>query len=124
MTSLHLRRLALAVACLYSLAGHAEDSVDSRAERNFTPVPPSRTDKEGPVYIDADQMDGVSQKNIKARGSVHMRKQDLAVDADAVEYTDADTTAIATGNVVVDRAGDRATGPYLRLNVQTDEGYM
>jgi LPS-assembly protein len=124
MTLLHLRRLALAVACLYSLAGHAEDSVDSRAERNFTPVPPSRTDKEGPVYIDADQMDGVSQKNIKARGSVHMRKQDLAVDADAVEYTDADTTAIATGNVTVDRAGDRATGPYLRLNVQTEEGYM
>ena len=123
-----LRPVALALACLYSLATHAlaadaNDAPDLHLERNFTPIP-AVPPKDGPLLVESDEMTGEADKSLKARGNVRLRRQGLAIDADQVDYTETDTTAVATGHVTVDRAGDKASGPFLRLNTQTEEGYM
>ena len=123
MTSFPLRPLALALACLYCLAAHAEDPPTLPMERNFTPVPAAPA-KDGSLAVDADVMNGEAGKSLKAEGNVRMHRQGLTVNADKIDYMETDTTAIATGHVTVDRAGDKVSGPFLRLNVQTEEGYM
>ena len=115
--------LALALACLCSLAAHAEDPPKLPPERNFTPVPAVPA-KDESLAVEADVMNGEADKSLKAQGNVRMHRQGLTVNADQVDYTETNTTAIATGHVTVDRAGDKVSGPFLRLNVRTEEGYM
>ncbi|MBA2690557.1 MAG: LPS-assembly protein LptD [Burkholderiales bacterium] len=53
-----------------------------------------------------------------------MRQDELFIKADTLDYTEADTTVVGRGDVLIDKAGDQALGPFLRFNIETQEGYM
>ena len=124
MISPPLRRLIRALACVYSIAAFAQEpSADGTAAPDAIPAP-ATTSRPPPIVVNADQLEGEANKTIQARGSVDLRQGDLSIKADRLDYNAADSTAIARGNVLIDKAGDKALGPFLRFNTETEEGYM
>ena len=120
-----IRPLVLALTCLFPFAALGQEEIPA------APLKPSTDLVEGkkaaptsPVFLEADQLEGQSEKNMKATGNVKLRRDTTTIHADHVDYTDPDSTAIATGNVVIDKEGDVTRGPFLKYNLETEEGYM
>jgi LPS-assembly protein len=116
--------LTLALACLFPLAAHAQDdALNLHVAKELTPST-KKTEHETTIFFEADKLEGSTNKSLMGTGNVRMRQEGLAIDADSIEYTEADTTAVARGNVLIDKSGDRARGPFLRFNMETEDGYM
>lgn len=75
-----------------------------------------------PVFLRADQVEGYANGEIHARGAVELRQRGLVVSADDLMYSVPDERCIARGAVVVDRTGDRVTGPHAEFNLRDQSG--
>lgn len=119
-----LRPLALAVLCLVATKAHGqENTLELKVEPNFTPVP-LNTKRDTTIFIDADHIDGQPEKGLKATGDAFLRQRGLTVRSDALTYSKDEDTAIAQGHVIIDKEGDVARGPYLKYQIEKEEGYM
>lgn len=114
----------LALACVYCLAAFAQDdAAGAGPARNFTPVP-AKDERKSPIFIEADTLEGEANKSLTAAGNVSLRQGQIFIQSDTLNYTEPNNTATARGNVLIDKAGDKVRGPLLRLNIDTEEGYM
>ncbi|HVK53642.1 MAG TPA: LPS-assembly protein LptD [Burkholderiales bacterium] len=119
-----LHPIALALACIFPLPASALDNpVDLRIAENLSESP-RKSGSKATIFFEADQLEGEAEDSMRVTGNARMSQEGLTVKADSIEYTEVDTTATAQGNVVVDKAGDQTRGPFLRYNLQTDEGFM
>ena len=85
---------------------------------------PKRIDREAAKFIEAARIEGDRERGIVATGDVTMRQAGASIRADRVEYTEHDDTAIATGNVRLEREGSSATGPKLTYHPDAQTGEM
>lgn len=77
-----------------------------------------------PVFIDADQIQGHQETDVEATGSARLRTRDKALFADWLLYKSPDNEVEASGNVRLEQNGDVFRGTRLKLNVDTDQGYL
>jgi LPS-assembly protein len=91
-----------------------------------TLAPPPRTADEGrPVFIDADEVRGRQDHDIEARGRARLRTRDQRMFADWLYYQVGPEEVEAAGNVRVEKNnGDVVEGSRLKLNLQTELGYL
>src|SRR5450759_2363409 len=117
--------LPLAVAMLAGLPSWAADSSESPALRLVADLRGTKkTNPDGPRQIEANRVEGVLDERTTAAGNVTLRQEGLALHADRIEYQDGSDTAIASGNVVLDRDGDIVKGDNLELKLDTEIGYV
>ncbi len=77
-----------------------------------------------PTFVRSQSMESKSQTQSVFEGDVELRRHDLVIRADRVEFDQQTQEAKATGNVLINRNGDRFTGPELQMNVETYKGYF
>ncbi len=75
-----------------------------------------------PSYIRAEQISGQADINAVLEGGAELRRGDTVIRADRVEYTVADDTVTAEGNVHINSAGNVYEGTRLQLQVDAFQG--
>ncbi|MGH8662850.1 MAG: LPS-assembly protein LptD, partial [Burkholderiales bacterium] len=87
------------------------------------PVPGS--EERLPVFIDADDIRGHQDRDVEARGSARFRTRDKRLFADWLLYQVGSEEVEAVGNVRLEQNnGDTVEGTRLKLNLQTEQGYL
>jgi LPS-assembly protein len=93
--------------------------------------PPARTPAEAqgppgdtPVLLEADQLEGVGESEVRARGNAVLTQDDRSLAADQILFFPQSQDVYAEGNVVLRRGGDEARGPALNLNLESFVGRM
>jgi LPS-assembly protein len=84
------------------------------------PDPKERT----PLFYRAQSIEGISEKVIEAWGAVELRDRTHRFTADWARYDLEIDEILAKGNVTVRNLSDSISGPELRLNRQTQIGYV
>ena len=79
---------------------------------------------EAPRILEAGSIEGTLEERSTASGDVTLTQEGLKVRADNVEYDDSAGTALATGNVVLNRDGDIVKGKQLQITLDTKAGFM
>jgi LPS-assembly protein len=77
-----------------------------------------------PTFVRSQSMENKSKTRSEFEGEVEVRRHDLVIRADKVEFDQQSSDLKATGNVLINRNGDRFTGPELQINVDTSKGYF
>ena len=85
---------------------------------------PSRLERDSAKFLEADRIEGDEAHNVIATGSVVMRQRGAVIRADRVDYSGDEQTAVATGNVRLEREGDIASGPRLVYHLENDTGEL
>lgn len=117
------RRLTLVLACACALPAGAGEGIPLRLERRLAPPPP-RIEHDAVRFLSADRITGDESRNMTATGNVSLRQRGAAIRADRVDYSAETDTAVATGNVRLERGGDTATGPRLVYRIADGTGEM
>ncbi|MGN1056579.1 MAG: LPS-assembly protein LptD [Comamonas sp.] len=127
--------MALAWSCALPLAVQAQASADGVSRWDTAlPAPqlkPSLMLEESlnpalrdqlPSYLRAEQVSGQADINAVLEGGAELRRGDTVIRADRVEYTVADDTVNAQGNVHINRGGNIYQGTALQLQVDAFQG--
>ena len=111
-----MRPLAPVLALLFCIAAAQAQEPQLR--------PPARkpADREAPVTISADRMEGYANQETRASGNVELRQDNLSIRADRLRYLYATDEVEASGGVRLSRDGDRMDGTGLRLRVHDNIG--
>ena len=108
----------LAAACLLAAAGVRAAPPPAALAPAVSTIPPQ------PVELQAQQVRSVLDKETTADGEVALRQGDLSLSADHLRYLAPTQWARATGQVKVERGGDRFTGTEAELNLASHEGFV
>jgi LPS-assembly protein len=123
------KRITLAVLCALPLAALAEEGIKPeegirlKPQRSLLSMPISPEDSV-PVFIEADKLQGHSEKEMEAEGSVQLRRLGHAVFADRLRFDTGTKELDAFGNVRLEHDGDLLQGDRLRFNLGTERGFM
>jgi LPS-assembly protein len=77
-----------------------------------------------PSFITGDAIIGRPDLETAVQGRTMMRKGDMVIQADRLEYNRATDLVKATGSVRINRAGNVYEGPLLELSVDAFEGFF
>jgi len=116
-------RLFLLLAAAACLPAWPDAGVPLRIDRRLSPPPP-KVERDVVRFLSADRLIGNTGSTVTATGNVEMRQRGLSIRADQVDYDGPTETAVATGNVVIDRAGDVVEGPRLVYQLAQETGEM
>ena len=75
-----------------------------------------------PVFISGEQIEGQTDGATVIEGQAELRRHDTVIRADRLEFDRSSSDTRATGNVLINRNGDRFEGPALQLNVDSYQG--
>ncbi len=85
---------------------------------------PSVYRKQLPVFVWGEKVEGELDAVTVMEGNAELRRHDLTMRADRIEYDKRTGESKSTGNVILNRMGDRFTGPQVELNVNTHWGHF
>ena len=77
-----------------------------------------------PTFVRSQRMENKGKTTSEFEGEVEVRRHDLVIRADKVEFDQQTSDLKASGNVLINRNGDRFTGPELQINTDTSKGYF
>ena len=77
---------------------------------------------EGATTIDAQKIEGISDIEVTATGSVELRRDETSIFTDYLKYNQEIGSVEAKGGVRLERDSDRFFGPSLRYNLNDDTG--
>jgi LPS-assembly protein len=84
-----------------------------------------RGDRDGqPSFVSGDRMSSRTDLETVLEGGAELRRGDMVIRADRLEYYQPDDLAKARGNVRINRAGNIYEGPELELKVESFEGFF
>lgn len=86
-------------------------------------IPPAERDHQ-PTYVSGEHMLSRTDLETVVEGQAQLRRGDLVIRADRLEYYQPEDQATARGNVRINRAGDVYEGPELQLKVESFEGFF
>ncbi len=121
MPLLRLRLAALATTLLLLVGAHA-DELGPESRRPIVGPPKATSAEPLPVFINADRLEGVADKQSTAEGNAEVRKGNISIKADTLKYYNENEDIDARGNVRLDRAGDVLTGPALKYRMKDATG--
>ena len=82
------------------------------------------TVKDLPTFLQSDTLDQQSSLETTLEGQVVLRRGELLIRADKVEYDQSDDLAKARGNVYINRGGIVYEGPEANLHLESFEGFF
>jgi len=77
-----------------------------------------------PIFVFGDRLSGRSDMETVVEGDAMLRRGDLSIRADRLEYNQVDDLAKASGKVRINRSGNIFEGPLLQLKVDAFEGFF
>jgi len=77
-----------------------------------------------PIFISGQSITGRTDLETSVQGAAMLRKGDMVIQADHLDYYQPNDLARALGNVHVNRAGNVYEGPLLELRVDAFEGFF
>ncbi|MFZ9335462.1 MAG: LPS-assembly protein LptD [Burkholderiaceae bacterium] len=77
-----------------------------------------------PTFLFGDRVSGRPNLDTVVEGNAEMRRADMVIRADRIEYWQPDDLARARGNVRINRSGNLFEGPLLELKVDAFEGFF
>ena len=123
MHTLHFSRLSLAVLCALPLAAGAQQGLRLKSQPALILIPPT-VKEDVPLFLDADRIQGHSDRETEAIGDVRLRSRGQAMDADRLQYDKPSNEVTAEGNVRMQRGADVVEGARLKYNLETERGFM
>ncbi|MDM7949076.1 LPS-assembly protein LptD [Hydrogenophaga sp.] len=75
-----------------------------------------------PTFVSGERVTGQTDGVVTIEGGAELRRHDTVIRADRLEFDQRTSEASATGNVLINRYGNRFEGPSLQLNVETNQG--
>lgn len=79
---------------------------------------------EGPTFVSGDKISGRPDLETVIEGNAELRRGDTLMRADRIEYYQPDDQLKSTGNVRINKAGNRFEGPELQLKLDRFEGFF
>jgi LPS-assembly protein len=67
-------------------------------------------------------VEGAAGQNVDVQGAATLRRHDVVIDADRLDFDQNTNQARARGNVLLNRMGDRFVGEELTYNTETNSG--
>jgi LPS-assembly protein len=124
MHRIPIRRVTLAVLCVTPIAAvAAEDGIALKPQRSLMSLPAAR-EEPVPVFIEADRLEGTTEKEAHAEGNVQLRRSGQAVFADRLDYDVGREEVDASGNVRFEYQRDVLEGDRIKLNLGTERGFI
>ncbi|WP_240480726.1 LPS-assembly protein LptD, partial [Curvibacter sp. PAE-UM] len=77
-----------------------------------------------PTFLSSQRLSAETDSEVSLEGQVVLRRTDLVIRADHLDYDQARDLARARGNVRINQAGNTFEGPALELKVGAFEGYF
>ena len=77
-----------------------------------------------PTFVTGDRLSGRPDHETVLEGGAMLRRGDMVIKADRLEYDQPSDRAKASGQVYINRAGNVYEGPLLELKLDTFEGYF
>lgn len=77
-----------------------------------------------PTFVFGDRITGRTDLDTVIDGHAELRRADLVIRADRIEYYEPDDRARARGNVRINRSGNLFEGPLLDLRIDAFEGFF
>jgi LPS-assembly protein len=119
----------LTCALLQSLSSHAQQAVeDSPVRLKSSPLLqekiPQSVRSSLPTFLFGEQIYGRPDLETTSEGQAEMRRGDMVIRADRLDYDQPTDLAKARGHVHVNRAGNVYEGPLLELKVDSFEGFF
>ncbi|MEO6624498.1 MAG: LPS-assembly protein LptD [Burkholderiaceae bacterium] len=119
----------VAVAALAATRLHAQTAVDTGLpplkSSRFLRAQIDQTQRSSlPTFISGERISSRTDIETVVEGKAEMRRGDMVVRADRLEYYQPDDLARARGNVSINRAGDVYEGPMLELKLESFEGFF
>ena len=119
-----LQPLGIAAFLMFVVEAHAAESgIGLRLDRAMQ-TPPLDDKERLPVFVEADELRGKHEQEVEARGNVRLRTRARAVAADWLFYDQRSEEVEAVGNVVIEHGVDVVEGTRLKLNIETEQGFM
>ncbi len=97
---------------------------DPPAAQTSSVLLPRQKTEDAPLYLHADQIEGIASQQVQARGNVELQRNDGVLTSDYLQYTLDTDEAYATGDVTLQQPGLRVSGPELRLRLTDQVGQM
>ncbi len=103
---------------------NANGGIGLRLEPELLPVVPADLDDAVPIFVEADRIQGVQEKQLEAIGDVVIRRRGQQLQSDRLTYSFTDNAVTASGNVRFRRMGDVLTGDYAYYDLDTESGII
>ena len=126
--------LFLILCCTSSLLAATGDTTRPRVKPGITAIetavpPPKETlandsESENVITIEADRVEGVYEQEIEAIGNAKLCHGDNTLTADRMKYFKNTNETEVTGNLHLDRKKEIIEGSYLKLNLDTNVGFL
>src|SRR5690606_7025833 len=101
----------------------AEQGLKLKSQPSLLLIPADNGD-EVPLFIEADRLQGIQDKEIEAYGSARLRKRGQAFFADWMRHDTPSDVLTAKGNVRIEQDREIIEGESLRYEINTDRGHM
>ena len=129
-----LSPVALVVCALLHTAAHGQARASALADDVGQPalktsprlredIPPTLRPSL-PTYLSGERASGRTDLDTVIEGDAELRRGDMTIRSDRLEYYQPDDLAKARGNVRVNRAGNTFEGPLLELKVDAFQGFF
>lgn len=126
----HVRplRLSVLVTLLQSALVGAQQDPGESLNLQFSPVLQERITPEArnslPSFVSGQRITGRPDLETVVEGNAMLRRGDMVIKADRLEYDQPTDLAKASGHVLINRAGNVYEGPLLELRVDAFEGFF
>jgi LPS-assembly protein len=123
-----LRLLALLVCVLWQGAGVRAQGIKTEEPIGLksTPLLQEKMTEDqrssSPTFLSGDTLSARPSLEMEIKGRVELRRGDMVIRADRLDYDQPSDTARAQGNVRINQAGNIFEGPALELKVDSFEG--
>lgn len=119
--------MAAALACMALGAvgtahAQADEPVRLRASAELAEALPESVQRDVPSFVAGQRLSGETGGVVTVEGEAELRRHDLVIKADRLEYDQRSSEAKAQGHVLINRAGNRFEGPELQLNIDSSRG--
>lgn len=98
------------------------EGLQLRASPRLQEQLPAEVRSQTPSFVSGQRIEGHVGEVTTVEGEAELRRHDTVIRADRLSFDDRTREATAEGNVLVNRSGERFTGPALQLNVDTFQG--
>lgn len=118
--------LALGTGCgpAWAQAGEEDGAIRLKPGVTLQQQLPAEVRQQLPVFIRGESLEGEMDGVSVMKGDAELRRHDTVIKADRIEHDKQTGETKADGHVLINRNGDRLTGPDAQVNVNTYKGYI
>lgn len=95
-----------------------------KSSRLLNDVIPAAQRSTLPTFVSGERISSRTDLETVIEGKAVLRRGDIVIRADRLEYFQPDDLAQARGNVSINRAGDVYEGPALNIKLESFEGFF